>query len=71
MLKGERDLWDQALKCMVRGILMAEFREIEVFDPTVLSPIIIYTFCMPVRFFCFFVTAQQYMCMSHGLYMCN
>lgn len=36
MLKGERDLRDRGLKCMVRGVLMAEFREKGACDPTAL-----------------------------------
>lgn len=45
MLKVERDLRDRALKCMVRGLLMAEFREVEVFDPIALF--LICMFCVP------------------------
>lgn len=42
MLKGERDPRDRTLKCMVRGILMTEFREVEVFEPLTPSPIVMH-----------------------------
>lgn len=71
MLKVEWDLGDQALKCMVRGILMAEFREIQVFDPIALPPIVICTSVCVLFFFMFKNICAQVMCCTHVIKIKN